>query len=64
MEDKITMHHYHNLANAIILQAAKDFRYGSKKDKAEAERFFYSDWFTILTNLDPEVLVTRLKEEM
>ena len=64
MEDKITMHHYHNLANAIILQAVKDFRYGSKKDKAEAERFFFSDWFTILTNLDPEVLVTRLKEEM
>ena len=64
MNERITMKQYHELANAIVIQAVKDYRYGSKKDKSESERFFYSDWFGILTNLNPDVLVTRLKEEM
>ncbi len=49
---------YENLANAIILQAAKDYRMALKclkanpknrtalADKDEIERFFRSQWFT------------------
>ena len=64
MNERITMKHFHELANAIVIQAVKDYRYGSKKDKSESERFFYSDWFGMLTNLDPKELVIKLKEEM
>ena len=64
MNDKVTIEHYHDLANAIVLQAVKDFRYGSKKEKVEAERFFHSNWFSVLTNIDAETLIDRLKEEV
>ena len=59
---------YTNLANAIILAAAKDHRralrrlkkYPWDKDaesvKKDCERFFRSGWFQTLTSLDGEVL--------
>lgn len=67
---------YINLANAIILQAVKDYRevlqrwkrHPEKKayldDKKELERFFRSDWFSTLTNIDPEVLIGNLIQEV
>ena len=67
---------YENLANAIILQAVKDYR-GALKSlqrnptywkaqgiKAECERFFYSEWFQTLTSLDGRLLVRKLQQEV
>lgn len=67
---------YENLANAIILQAVKDYRealagYNQHPEKAtygqnkkSLERFFRSGWFGVLTKLDPEVLIRKLCEEV
>ena len=66
---------YENLAQAIILQAVKDYRAARKKVKyhprnkeaklmiEDCERFFRSDWFSVLTSVDGEVLLEKLKEE-
>jgi hypothetical protein len=63
------------LANAIILQAAEDYREARtllhtnsrlRKPRSvikEVEQFFHSDWFTWLTSLDGEMLLERLKKE-
>lgn len=67
---------YERLANAIIIQAAKDYRAakrklrrkpGNKDAQAEAEsieRFFRSDWFRTLTEVDGEMLLRKLNEEV
>lgn len=66
---------YENLANAIILQAVKDYRQALKllgrnskctsaiSTKDECERFFRSEWFSFLTSVDGEMLIRRLKKE-
>lgn len=66
---------YDELANAIVLQAAKDYRDANKKlskgrRNQEAERvkndclrFFRSQWFSVLTEIDVEFLIRRLDEE-
>lgn len=66
---------YEQLANAIILQAISDYKtppidHGRKLDddmiesaRDEIERFIRSDWFGILTSLDPEYLIRLLREE-
>ena len=52
------------LANAIILQAVKDYRHTySPQCRAEFKRFFRSEWFRALTRLDGETLITRLENE-
>ena len=52
------------LANAIILQAVKDYRHTySPQCRAEIKRFFRSEWFHVLTRLDGEMLITRLENE-
>lgn len=67
---------YQNLANAIILQAVKDYRKALKalriNPHAErsrivadsAERFFLSDWFCILTEVDGKALMLALQKEV
>jgi hypothetical protein len=61
MED---MTPYENLANAIILKAVKDYRQTkSERTEAELERFFRSDWFHILTRIDGEWLINKLRKE-
>jgi hypothetical protein len=67
---------YEGLANAIILQAVKDYRNALKRlkkhprsdtalyTKREVERFFRSDWYTSLTTVDPEMLILKLNEEV
>lgn len=67
---------YENLANAIILQAVDDYRDAlarlcrfpydcdSQRSQAEIERFFRSKWFSVLTAIDPEVLIKRLRSEV
>lgn len=68
---------YESLANAIILQAVKDFRKcikvvkrnGRNKEQAikqmrEIVGFIKSPWFRVLTNIDPQVLLKKLEEEV
>lgn len=66
---------YEGLANAIIIQACKDYRVARKKlrrnprnrDAAalaeETERFFLSPWFGALTNVDGKFILQKLNEE-
>ena len=65
---------YENLANAIILQAAKDYRMALKSLKAnprnrtaqaaktEIERFFRSQGDSALTSVDGEMLIRSLQK--
>ena len=67
---------YERLANAIILQAVKDYRNALKRlkkhpnreidlyMKQEVEQFFRSDWYSCLTTVDPEMLIRKLNEEV
>ena len=59
---------YEKLAEAIILQAVKDYRKALKHDergrKREIEWFFRSSWFSILTNLSGEMLIRKLRAEV
>lgn len=66
---------YELLARAIILKAVDDYRSARKvlaknpnnifaKDKiAQCERFFLSAWFTVLSNVDGELILNKLKDE-
>lgn len=66
---------YENLANAIIIQAAKDYRAAGKalkkpsggmaalKTVRECERFFRSDWFRTLTSVDGRAILEQLRKE-
>lgn len=66
---------YEKLANAIILQTVKDWRAARRKLKRKSqnesarielrncERFFHSEWFTTLTNVDGAVILRKLYEE-
>ena len=68
------MDSYEKLANAIVLQAVRDYRTALKrvarhpKDrdglavKNECERFFRSGWFELLSGLDGEALMKKIQE--
>lgn len=57
------MNPYENLANAIILQAAKDYRLTDDEQQLqEIERFFRSGWFGVLSKVDPEFLIKELRK--
>lgn len=52
------------LANAIILQAVRDYRHTySPQVRAEIKRFFRSEWFRTLTRVDGEMIIARLENE-
>lgn len=67
---------YEGLANAIIVQAAKDYRAAlmvlsenprsilANRDKAECERFFLGKWFSELTEVDGKWLMRKLQREV
>lgn len=67
---------YNNLANAIILQAVKDYRKAlrtismnpnnrsAQYERRSIEQFFRSGWFGVLTSIDPEMLIAKLKAEV
>ncbi|UKI35149.1 MAG: hypothetical protein L6V93_13015 [Clostridiales bacterium] len=51
------------LANAIILQAVKDYRHTySPQCRAEIKRFFRSEWFRALTRLDGENAYNKIRK--
>ena len=66
---------WQDLANAIIIQAAKDYRRAlctlkaypshgkAQRVKTEVEQFFHSDWYAALSRVDGEVLLRRLNAE-
>ena len=67
---------YERLANAIILQAVRDYRTALKAlrmnprnkaaqtEKESVERFFRSQWYQALTTVDGEMLIKKLNEEV
>ena len=66
---------YENLANTIILTAACDYRRALKRyeknlkskeaeaDVDELERFFRSKWYSALTTIDGEFLISKIRAE-
>ncbi len=58
---------YQNLANAIVAVAADDYRLALKKGNdhliALLEKFFHSDWYRVLTNVDADELIAAIKKE-
>ncbi len=67
---------YERLANAIVIQAAEDYRAALKRIKRnpknrdavdealQIERFFRSGWYQVLTSVDGEYMIRRLQEEI
>ena len=65
---------YERLANAIIIQASKDYMTNLRKKKRnlgstsaehdirECERFFRSGWYQVLTSVDGEYLIAKLRK--
>ncbi len=65
---------YENLANAIVMQAVKDYRgaqhsmrrYPNANAKAmikDCEKFFLSGWFEALTGANGEFILKKLQQE-
>ena len=64
---------YRNLANAIVIQAANDYRnalegksYYGRQPKSviiDVERFFHSSWYRELTKIDGDFLLEQLDRE-
>lgn len=58
------MNPYQELANAVIILAVKDYRHTKNPaERKELERFFRSEWFSFLSNLNGEVLLEQLQKE-
>jgi hypothetical protein len=67
---------YINLANAIVKEAAKEYvsalrklkrnrgNQAAMKEAMELEQFFYSQDFALLTSLDPDYLIQKLREKV
>lgn len=67
---------YEALANAIIIQAAKDFRAAYKRMKRfpndartqdevrDITKFFCSEWFEALSDVDGPALLRKMKDEI
>ena len=67
---------YQNLANAIVAQAAEDYLSALKRlkknpanrmamdDAMQLEKFFHSGWYEILTDVDPDYLIRKLREKV
>ncbi len=70
------MEPYESLANAIIVQAVRDYRKALQRldrhpenndYKAEVnslERFFCSGWYQMLTDLDGTILMRKIREKL
>ena len=66
---------HEELAGAIVMQAVKDWRRAvktlkkkprkesAKQMKEECERFFRSQWFEDLTDVDGSFILRKLKQE-
>ncbi len=66
---------YQMLANVIVEQAVKEYRDALRRLKKnpnsnaamveamEIEEFFHSPWYEVLTQVDPDYLIDRLRKE-
>lgn len=67
---------WQKLANAIVEQAVEDYRKAqariianpmiadhAKVELRQLERFFRSQWFEVLTDVDGQLILSRLKKE-
>ena len=71
----ITIDPYESLRNGIIIRTVKDYRKALKKlrrgrknesalrMKEDCERFFLSDYYYELTDVDGQSMINRLKKE-
>ncbi len=67
---------WEDLANAVVAQAAEDWKLamsllrinpdhaGAARMLRDTERFFRSAWYRRLTDVNPEYLMRKLKEEI
>ena len=65
---------YENLANAIVLSTVKDYKAAlirlkrnpesksAADDVKRQEKFFYSSWYEVLTDLNPDYLIRKMKD--
>lgn len=67
-----TIDPYQELANAIIVSASRDYMKAYKKFLRTGtgyervmyeERFFFSDWFGVLSDANPTYLVEHMKKK-
>ena len=70
------MDFYTDLANAIIIQAVKDYRKALKTLKRyprnepakavveEVEEFYRSEWYRTLTSVDADMLMRKIRREI
>lgn len=66
---------WQNFANAIIISAVKDYRKALRRlrknpdsrtaaaEIREIERFFHSEWYGMLTDVDGDFLIRKCREE-
>lgn len=59
---------YHNLANAIIERAVRDYRmalrHGLERTQRECEAFFRSEMFYGLTDIDGETIMNKVQRSV
>lgn len=67
---------YEKLAAAVVMQAVKDYRaalravrkspssHYVKSQKKALERFFRSEWYLLLTDIDGEMVMERIRKEV
>ena len=67
---------YEYIFEQVLIRAAKDYRNALKRlyrhpenpsalaTKKEVECFFYSQWFTVLTKVNPSVIIKGIQEEI
>ena len=67
---------YRDMAGAIVVQAARDYRRAlqmlkknPKNEKAqmtkdEVERFFFSEWYQVLCEVEPTVVIREIRREV
>ena len=61
---------YQELANAIVIQAAKDYEealikeHQAKKDRKEIEEFFTGDDIKVYTSVDGTVLMETIRRKL
>lgn len=65
---------YSKLANAVIIQAVKDYRVAYRRlmkmpkskeaqdEVSSLERFFISPWYGTLTDVDGKILIKKIQE--
>lgn len=73
---KLVGNPYKDLANAIIIKACNDYRTALKRVKKNPEnkdtinealsleRFFKSPWYQVLTSVDGEFLIRKIRAEV